>query len=391
MIQGYLEVTDQFQARGWAFDPDQPGRYVELELVLNDRQLGTITADLFRHDLVSVGIGEGDHGFVFNFTTPLDAAELDEIRAQTRAPDGSRVELPRLPPPEGAAPVAAPEPAELLHFPGIASDPTQYPVFVLGSARSGTSAMAQALLKLESYRGYEEGHMLDLLAHWAERLRNFYNLKHDETLPGRNTMIEQVPRQYLQDALNHVFVDLARQLFSHGHWVDKTPNSDAIYLAPRFRELWPSARFIFMRRRALENLASRARKFPEYNFAKNCQEWKDAMQAWLSVRDQLHGAAIEVDQMYLSRHPQDVADQMRVFLGLSEVETRVIAQAFAHDRPQRTAASVDDVLDLATIGWSEPWVAEFEKTCRPLMDAYGYTSDASYHRDGIDGGGLVVI
>ena len=390
MIRGYLEATDQFQARGWAFDPDDPGRYIELEFVLNAQHLGTVTADLFRHDLVSVGIGNGDHGFVFNFPSPLDAAELDEIRVHARTPDGSRIELPRLPPPE-AEPAEEPAPATLLQFAGLASDASQFPVFVLGSARSGTSAMLQALLKIERYRGYEEGHLLDLLAHWSVRLRAFYNLKYDDTLPGRNTMIEQVPIEFLQDAVNHIFVDLVRQLFGEGHWVDKTPNSDAIYLAPRFRELWPNARFIFMRRRALENLASRARKFPEYNFAKNCQEWKDAMQAWLSVRDQLHGVAIEVDQMYLSRHPQEVGEQVRTFLGLSEVETRVVAQAFAHDRPQRTAATVDDVLELATIGWADSWIDEFERVCRPLMDEFGYTTDASYHRDGIDGGGLVVL
>jgi hypothetical protein len=390
VIQGYLEVIDQFQARGWAFDPDDPDRYLELEFVLNTQHLGAITADLFRQDLVSVGIGKGDHGFVFNFPTPLDAAELDEVRTHARAADGGRIELPRLLPPE-AEPAEEPAPATLLQFAGLASDPSQFPVFVLGSARSGTSAMLQALLKIERYRGYEEGHLLDLVAHWGERLRNFYALKHDETLPGRSTMIEHVPRQYLQDALNNVFVELIRQLFGEGPWVDKTPNSDAIYLAPRFREIWPNARFVFMRRRALENLASRARKFPEYNFAKNSLEWKDAMQAWLAVRDQLQGAAIEVDQMYLSRHPQDVAGQLRGFLDLTEVETRVVAQAFAHDRPQRTASSLDDVLELATIGWADPWIVEFERVCRPLMDEFGYTSDRSYHRDGIDGGGLVVL
>jgi len=303
------------------------------------------------------------------------------------AREGSRIGLPRLPPPREAPA----RPSAPLQFSGTSSDPAQYPVFVLGSIRSGTSAMVQGLLKTERFRGYQEGHMLDLLKHWAERLRSFYNLKHLDTLPDRNTMIGRVPIEFLEDALNHIFVDLIRQLLGEGHWVDKTPNPDAICLAPRFRELWPNARFIFMRRRALENLASRARKFPDYDFARNCQEWKDAMQAWLSVRGQLRGAAIEVDQMYLGRHPQEVAEQVRILLRLDAVETRVMAQVFAHDRPQRTAASPDEVLDLATIGWARPWIAEFELVCRPLMDQFGYTTDASYHRDGIDGGGLVVI
>jgi hypothetical protein len=389
VIRGYLEGVDRFQARGWAFDPDDPGRHLELEFVLNTKHLGTVAADLFRQDLVGAGIGDGDHGFVFTFPAPLDAAELHDVRAHTRMADGSRIELPQLEPEE--APVAEPTSPPALRFSGAASDPTQYPVFVLGSARSGTSAMARALLKIERYRGYEEGHMLDLLAHWVERLGKFYALKYDETLPGRNTMIEQVPIGFFLDGLNHIFVELIRQLLGEGHWIDKTPNSDTIYLAPRFLEIWPNARFVFMRRRALENLASRARKFPEYNFATNCQEWKSAMEAWLSVRDQLRGAAIEVDQMYLSRHPQEVADQLRVLLDLDEVETRVIAQSFAHDRPQRTAATLDNVLDLNTMDWAEPWIAEFNRVCGPLMEQFGYTTDASYHRDGIAGGGLVLI
>ena len=397
VISGYLEAINEFQARGWAFDADDPGGYVELEFVLNGELIGSIAADLFRQDLVTVGLGGGDHGFVFNFPTPLDAGDLDEVRVRvrTRGPDGSRIELERLAPAaESRAAAAEPEPAGAAALLRGHDQRCHAVSGVRGlrlDARSGTSAMAQALLKIDRYRGYNEGHILDLLAHLSERLRTFYNLKYDDTLPGRNTMIEQVPIEFLQDTFNHIFIDMIRRLLGEGYWVDKTPNSDSIYLAPRFLELWPNARFIFMRRRALENLASRSRKFPEYNFAKNCQEWKDAMQAWLSVRDQLHGAAIEVDQMYLSHHPQEVADQLRSFLGLSDVETRVVTQAFAHDRPQRTAATVDDVMELAAMGWNDGWMAEFERVCRPVMDAYGYTADASYHRDGIDGGGLVVL
>jgi hypothetical protein len=95
--------------------------------------------------------------------------------------------------------------------------------------------------------------------------------------------------------------------------------------------------------------------------------------------------------MYLSRHPQKVADQLRGLLRLDEAETRVLSQALTHDRPQRTSASVDEVLNLSTMGWSEPWINEFDRVCRPLMDKFGYTTDASYHHDGIDNGGLVAI
>jgi hypothetical protein len=204
-------------------------------------------------------------------------------------------------------------------------------------------------------------------------------------------MIEHVPMEFMQQGLNHIFVQVIRQLFGTGYWLDKTPNSDSIYLAPRFLEIWLNARFIFMRRRALENIASRARKFPQYNFAKNCHEWHDSMRAWLNVRDRLRGAAIEVDQLYLGLYPDLAAERVSSFLGLDEVETRLLAQVFAHDRPQRTAATLDEVLDLASLGWHESWIAEFDRVCRPLMDEYGYTTDTTYHRDGIAGGGFALI
>jgi hypothetical protein len=41
---------------------------------------------------------------------------------------------------------------------------------------------------------------------------------------------------------------------------------------------------------------------------------------------------------------------------------------FALDRPQRTAETLNEVLDLASTGWHESWIAEFDRVCRPLMD-----------------------
>jgi hypothetical protein len=397
VIRGWLEAVDRFQARGWVLDSDDPASHIQLEFLLHDRQIGTAVADMFRPDLVNDGIGKGDHGFIFNFPSPLADDELDEVEARARASNGTRVDLRRLAPPvqpENAAADASAEISESAseaHFPGISVDLEQYPVFVLGAARSGTSAMAGGLLQTQRYLGYGEGHILDLLAHWTERLRRFYALKYDDTLPGRNTMIEHVPMEFMQEGLHHIFIETIRQLFGTGYWLDKTPNSDSIHLAPRFLEIWPNARFIFMRRRALENIASRARKFPEYNFAKNCREWHDAMHAWLSVRDRLQGAAIEVDQLYLALYSDQAAERVSDFLGLDEVESRLLAQVFAHDRPQRTAETLDEVLDLANMGWHESWITEFDRVCQPLMDEYGYTTDTSYHRDGIENGGLVLI
>jgi len=383
MIRGFIEFIDEFEVRGWTFDSDDPGYHVALEFVRDAELFGSATANVFRDDLLREGIGAGDHGFAHYFRVPLNPSIVRMVRAEGRARDGSRVELPywlSSPPTAADAPPAP-------RFSGVASDPAQYPVFVLGSVRSGTTAMVQGLLQIERYRGFGEGHILDLLQPLVLQLEDFYRRKHFDR--HRKTMIGRVPIEFVNDGFDHIFVEMIRQLFGNGHWVEKTPNANAIRLAPRFRRIWPNARFIFMRRRALENLASRARKFPLYEFTRNCQEWRNAMQAWLSARIRLRGAAIEIDQLYLARHPDRVAEALHGLLGLDAEETRLLARVLAEMRPEQTASSIDEVLDLTAMSWPAALIDEFNRVCRPVMDQFGYTIDRSYHRD--EDGGLVLI
>ncbi len=74
-----------------------------------------------------------------------------------------------------------------------------------------------------------------------------------------------------------------------------------------------------MKRRAVENIASRMRKF-DVDFAHNCREWATIMEAWLSVREQLAGAALELDQLDIARAPDESAERLAGLLGLSATE-----------------------------------------------------------------------
>jgi sulfotransferase family protein len=126
-------------------------------------------------------------------------------------------------------------------------------VFILGAARSGTSAIAHALLAAADYEGNEEGHLFDMLAPLELAGRRFNASKADERLAGRNTTVARVPRVFIDEALNSIVVTAARLLFPTGRWLDKTPSTNMVFLAPRFRRIWPNARFVFMKRRAVEN------------------------------------------------------------------------------------------------------------------------------------------
>jgi hypothetical protein len=163
VISGWLEAVDRFQARGWVVDRDDPAGHVRLEFLLHDRRIGTAVADIYRPDLVNDGVGEGDHGFIFNFPAPLTDNDVHEVEVRARASNGTRVDLQRLLPAQQPATVTADpasgavESAFQTHFPGLSVDPEQYPVFILGAARSGTSAMASGLMQTRRYVGYGKG------------------------------------------------------------------------------------------------------------------------------------------------------------------------------------------------------------------------------------------
>ena len=384
-LNGFLEAIEAFQVRGWAQDPENPGRVLTVEILLHGRTVGTAQADLYRVDLDRAGIG--DHAFIYNFDDRLHPSDAAHVSVRVTADDGSHSMLRRVAFKD--ADVTPPKPQ--LQFPGVISDSSQYPVFVMGAARSGTSAMAQALLKLSRFEGSQEGHLLDLLAHLSVSLTKFYNEKGDERLPDRDTAISFVPREYFDNCLDEVFIRTIVSLFPEGRWVDKTPNSNMIHLAPRFRAIWPNSRFIFMKRRFLENAVSRAAKFPGYSFAQNCQEWNEVMTAWLSVRDQLHGAAIEVDQKFLGGNPDKVSEALKHFLNLTDVERGHIEQAFKYDHPERTSPDRRADLDISSIGWNEQQMRDFKTHCADTMSKYSYSTDLHYYQLGHERNGLLWI
>jgi hypothetical protein len=62
---GYTErVTDKGEIVGWAWDQTRPNDSISVEVYDGDVKIGEITADLFRQDLQTAGMGSGKHGFI---------------------------------------------------------------------------------------------------------------------------------------------------------------------------------------------------------------------------------------------------------------------------------------------------------------------------------------
>jgi hypothetical protein len=360
-----------------------PDTHVGIELRSGPKLITKALACVYREDLAENGIGSGDHAYIHNCTPHLTQAEMESLEAYAVMPDRQPVLLPLI--------TQVPRPAPVLpgiEFAGVSRDERHRPVFILGAARSGTSAIVQALSATTPYKGQEEGHFLDIMAALSVTVRTFYARKADEM--HRNTMIGRVPVDFVRGGLKHIAITAARQLFPDGHWVEKTPNSDMVHIAPLLREIWPNARFIFMKRRGIENVQSRSKKF-SYAFVRNCQEWAQAMEAWIAVRAHLSGAALEMDQYFLYHQAEQAASAIAGLLRLSEVEQARLAVMLRHAQPQRQGDRVAETTSLAETGWDQEKVEIFEKVCAPMMDAFGYGEDRSYFAGGDRGVGCRLI
>ncbi|GGC81853.1 tetratricopeptide repeat protein [Chelatococcus reniformis] len=60
---GKLEDCNNGVLRGWVWDPSSPDRIIEPIIVVDDVEVGSVSADIPRRDLASAGIGDGRHGF----------------------------------------------------------------------------------------------------------------------------------------------------------------------------------------------------------------------------------------------------------------------------------------------------------------------------------------
>jgi hypothetical protein len=254
------------------------------------------------------------------------------------------------------------------------------PVFIVGSPRSGTSALVKGL-KTVGYHGYNEGNFLPLLRIIERAVEN-----HFATFgkPNPNQLTPQIDREELKGSIEATFKRATEAAHPYPLWFDKSGHAEMVPAIPILRRLWPDSVFIFCKRRAIENVASRLKKFPLQDFERHCAGWAKIMFAWRAIRPQIPSETyLEVDQQDLIRDTDAISAKIAALLQLEQEQLRTLIKTFKSRRPQETTkGSATHVQSLESVGWSEAQLATFRKHCGPEMEAYGYGSGAEYYAKG---------
>ena len=250
------------------------------------------------------------------------------------------------------------------------------PVFIVGSTRSGTSALVDALYAA-GYTGYREGNFLTLLT----AIGNAVDRKFAASANGNpEVMISLIDRDRLKYDIGRVFKRTVEDVQRGTPWFDKTGNPDMIEAIPQLLALWPESAFIFAKRRGIENVLSRVIKFSRNDFTQHCIGWARNMRAWRDTRPLLAPQCyIEIDQHDMVTHPGETGVALSMFLSNNETAAPLIAAALASTRPQETRpGTASRVVALGDTGWSEAQQQIFVQHCGGEMQAFGYSLDGSY-------------
>jgi hypothetical protein len=253
------------------------------------------------------------------------------------------------------------------------------PVFIVGSPRSGTSILVSALSGV-GYQGYREGNFLPLMQFIISAID-----LHFATFakPNPHILVAQIDPQLLKKRVELLFKEITDNLNPAPLWFDKSGNHGMITAIPTLLRLWPTSVFIFAKRRAIENIVSRIKKFPERHFEYHCLDWARNMAAWREVREKLPvDIYLEVDQQDLIRDTEAISSKIATFLGLENQQLEILTRTFRSRRPQETnKGSASKTYSLEGLHWSEAKLAIFRKHCAPEMDAFGYGEGEEYYRD----------
>lgn len=253
------------------------------------------------------------------------------------------------------------------------------PIFILGSERSGTSIITQALRNGVGIEGYHEGHFLSLLHLIMNKIDIFYTSK-SQVLDNKFLLIANTEREEFEKLIISNFKTITESLHKSDTWLDKTPGAHMIKCVPYLVKIWPNAKFVFAKRRGIENVISRLNKFPKVSFERHCKDWALCMQSWLDVKELVNENSIEIEQREIALNPQVIAERLGAFLKLEPDSTSNISKIFTSKRPQSTGSKEQELaMNLNETGWTKAEIESFKTHCSEINRRYGYSESASYY------------
>ncbi len=239
-------------------------------------------------------------------------------------------------------------------------------VFVLGSARSGTSITYFALRKACGLQGRGESHVLPIY----QRMLHQFHTYHTGFDQATGVLATRLDTRELREHLIPFIRAFYARNYPSDRWVDKTPGGEAVTGIPLIRAIFPDARIIILKRNGIEVVQSFRSKF-QANIDSALKSWAHCMEI-IARAAEAHADALLLDQFDIANTPQEAASAIATLLGEPDKAAAIAAHFAANEVDRHTSHSWSRRLTLADVDWSEAEKARYREVCGPMMQHFGY-------------------
>ena len=254
-------------------------------------------------------------------------------------------------------------------------------VFVVGSPRSGTTAVGNAVQKAFDTVIHGESHLAEIIISLVERAQKALLGSPARNIDGM--LVNEITPADMQMNVIQLLKRLHRQFYGDSLVLDKTPGGPNIQALWLMLRAYPNAKVIFCKRRGIENVISRLKKFPQVSFSDHCTQWRQTFSIWgqtvrLNTRELCaKDWHFEIDQFRLACEPDAITKELSDWLGLSEVQQQRALEYLKYQSPQKTS-DYKKALDFDELEWSQEQKQVFIDTCGEQMEKQGYSLGSDY-------------
>lgn len=244
-------------------------------------------------------------------------------------------------------------------------------VFVLGATRSGTSAVRSAIYETR-YKGPGEAHTVGLLKSLVDHAVG-YAAGAEASKAGGN-LLADIKTDLIISSLCEAYVAMLSRAHPADYFIDKTPSLGPILAAELVDRYLPiPVRFLFCKRRGIDNIQSNSRKWPGRIFGDRCKEWASIIDMWETVSPRLTSPIMEVDFYDLNYRRRETTIRIADFLQVTTAEQQAMAAYLENNSPERTAEMADGIgQPLSATGWTDSEKEQFVALTGGTMQRSGY-------------------
>jgi hypothetical protein len=254
---------------------------------------------------------------------------------------------------------------------------------VLGSPRSGTTIVGQMVQIGFAVESHGESHVaqgFELLSTEAEKY-----FSQSTAAKTNGTLCNEVPSLFVKAQLILAMRNLYQRIYRGADIVDKTPGNKMLQSLPLFFLAFPQTKVIYCKRRGIENIVSRQRKFPKVSFKGHCEQWSRNIELWKRVKRTISSRLkhedwfIEMEQYELANFGEKCSTEMVKFLEVPGTRLQSIINYQADNVLQKTAVNHQLAKSIDDTDWSAQDKTTFREICSKVMSECNYSYDNSYY------------